>query len=242
MGEADLDLEWAGAIAPNATIHYVYAEDNFAAAFDVIDNTSAQVLSTGFGLCELHWASSEVQAFANEAQKAALEGITWLASSGDAGAAGCEDQNGVFTSAITRLSVNLPASLAWVAAVGGTEFNEGSGNYWATTLGFNLSSAISYIPEVAWNDEAYIAQNNLAGFAASGGGASWYFSKPAWQSGLGVPNDGARDVPDVAVTASSIVPGTYLLLGVADANNSVPESNRTGGTALASTGPLTVTP
>lgn len=39
----------------------------------------------------------------------------------------------------------------------------------------------------------------------------------------------------------AIVPGTYYMLGVADANQSVPQTDRSGGTSLASTGTLTVT-
>ena len=39
--------------------------------------------------------------------------------------------------------------------------------------------------------------------SASGGGASVYFAKPVWQTGAGVPNDGMRDVPDVALSASA---------------------------------------
>ena len=38
--------------------------------------------------------------------------------------------------------------------------------------------------------------------AASGGGASIYFTKPTWQTGTGVPSDGRRDVPDLALNAS----------------------------------------
>lgn len=38
----------------------------------------------------------------------------------------------------------------------------------------------------------------------------------------------------------SVTPGTYYLLGVADANNSVQEADPSGGTAPASTGPLVV--
>jgi pseudomonalisin len=38
--------------------------------------------------------------------------------------------------------------------------------------------------------------------AAGGGGASAYIGKPSWQSGLGVPADGFRDVPDVSFTAA----------------------------------------
>jgi subtilase family serine protease len=100
------------------------------------------------------------------------------------------------------MNPNLPASLPYVTAVGGSEFTEGNGNYWARTPGRNGGTALSYVPEGAWTDENFIAQNDLSGFASSGGGASWFFGKPAWQAGLGVPNDNARDVPDVALTAS----------------------------------------
>jgi subtilase family serine protease len=168
----------------------------------VIDEALAPVLSFSFGGCELRFSRAEVDLLAAEAQKAAVEGITWVVSSGDSGAAGCEDQNGGFTSAISRMNPNLPASLPYVTAVGGSEFAEGNRSYWARTPGRNGGSALSYVPESAWTDENFIAQNSLSGFASSGGGASWFFSKPAWQVGLGVPNDNARDVPDVALTAS----------------------------------------
>ena len=42
----------------------------------------------------------------------------------------------------------------------------------------------------------------MGNIAASGGGMSSVYKKPAWQTGPGVPNDGARDVPDVSLTAS----------------------------------------
>ena len=38
--------------------------------------------------------------------------------------------------------------------------------------------------------------------AAGGGGASLYIPKPSWQSGAGVPADGARDVPDISFPSS----------------------------------------
>jgi subtilase family serine protease len=89
-----------------------------------------------------------------------------------------------------------------VTGVGGTEFHEGNGSYFSNTLDPYLGSALSYIPEGGWSDELALLQNSLSGFAAGGGGASVFFAKPSWQIGAGVPNDGARDVPDVAVTAS----------------------------------------
>ena len=39
----------------------------------------------------------------------------------------------------------------------------------------------------------------------------------------------------------SVTPGTYYVLGVADAKNSVPQTDHSGGAALASTGSLLVT-
>ena len=50
------------------------------------------------------------------------------------------------------LAVNFPASIPEVTAVGAAEFNDGGGTYWNTTNGANGGSAISYIPEKAWND------------------------------------------------------------------------------------------
>jgi subtilase family serine protease len=211
LGEADLDIEWAGAVARMAKIYYIYGDDAFTAATWAIDQVIAPVLSVSFGVCEWHFLPDDINYFRSFSKKSAALGITWVASSGDSGAAGCENQNGGWSLATTRMSVSMPASLPEVTAVGGTEFNEGSGSYWSLRSGPNFGSALSYIPETAWNDEAEILQNLGAvrgygavagGFAATGGGASIYFAKPAWQSGPGVPNDGARDVPDIAFTAS----------------------------------------
>jgi subtilase family serine protease len=56
---------------------------------------------------------------------------------------------------------------------------------------------LSYIPKIAWNDST---ARSLSG---TGGGASVFFSKPSWQTGTGVPTDGARDVLDVSLSASA---------------------------------------
>ena len=202
LGEADLDLEWSGAIAPNATIVYVYSDDVVNSAFFAIDEALAPVLSFSYGGCELGSSQSDAKTLAAEARRAAAEGITWVVSSGDSGAAGCESQGAPYTAAASPMSANLPASVPYVTAVGGAEFNEGKGNYSASKPRSNGGSALSYIPEGAWTDEALIPQYGDTGFAASGGGASIFYAKPSWQKGPGVPKDGARDVPDVVVTAS----------------------------------------
>ena len=105
--------------------------------------------------------------------------------------------------------------------MGGTEFNEGSGQYWSSSNSANGGSAISYIPEMVWNDTPA-----GGGLLASGGGASIYFPKPAWQSGPGVPADNARDIPDVSFNASGDHDG-YM---VVNANG----QRITGGTSASS--------
>jgi uncharacterized protein (TIGR03437 family) len=100
-----------------------------------------------------------------------------------------------------------------VTGVGGTEFNEGAGTYWNLTNDANQASALSYIPEIVWNDS--VADGTPS---ASGGGASIYFSKPAWQTGAGVPSDGARDVPDVALSASADHDGYLVISGGSSAS------------------------
>jgi uncharacterized protein (TIGR03437 family) len=127
------------------------------------------------------------------AQQANAQGITWFAASGDDGAADCDDSEN------PGLAVDVPGSIPEVTSVGGTEFSEGSGSYWNATNSSTGESALSYIPGVVWNDAEGACESYPS---ASGGGASIFFSKPSWQTGLGVPADGARDVPDIAINAS----------------------------------------
>ena len=48
LPEADLDLEWSGAIAPDATIVYVYAVSVFDALFYAIDQNVAPVITMSY--------------------------------------------------------------------------------------------------------------------------------------------------------------------------------------------------
>jgi subtilase family serine protease len=217
MLESKLDLEWAGAVAQDATILFITADVSangvFGAAIYAIDNNLAPVISMSYGACEA--ANAPLAPLESELQKANSEGITFLASSGDTGAAGCDDSSA--SVATMGLAVNYPASSPEATGVGGNEFNEGSGTYW-TGSNPNGGTAISYIPEMGWNDSPVTGTGPLPSptLAASGGGASscgtaasnsctggFGFPKPTWQTGTGVPNDGVRDVPDVAMAASA---------------------------------------
>src|SRR5579872_2447926 len=88
--EADLDLEWTGAIAPNATIYFIYGSNPFLAAVFAITNKVAPVLSMSVASCELNFDSPVYRPFF---QQANAEGITALAASGDSGAASCDPHN-----------------------------------------------------------------------------------------------------------------------------------------------------
>ncbi len=202
--ESSLDVEYAGGIAPNAAVLFVYSTDVWTSVAYAVDQNLAPVISDSYGYCEPEISGSPASAGAflrSLAQQANALGVTWLAPSGDWGAAGCDSGTGV-QAASHGLAVLLPASVPEVTALGGTEFNEAGGVYWSTTNNANESSALSYIPEMVWNDNTINVAAG-AGLAATGGGASILFAKPLWQTGLGVPNDGARDVPDISFAASN---------------------------------------
>ena len=189
LPEADLDIEWAGAVAPNAQVLYVYSTDVVQSALYAIDQNVAPVLSMSYGACEPS-DIIDLPTYQSMAQQANAQGMTWLAAAGDAGAADCEDVGAAV--AQNGLAVDIPAGIPEVTGMGGTTLNDSGGAYWNAA-----GSAVSYIPEVAWNDTAQV--NELA---ATGGGSSLFFPHPAWQTGPGVPADGARHVPDISFSAS----------------------------------------
>jgi uncharacterized protein (TIGR03437 family) len=193
--EANLDLQWAGAVARNATIVFVYAGSVNTAVQYAVDQKAGQVMSMSFGQCE-QFGGLAMRAIA---QQANAQGMTFLVSSGDGGAATCDWQYSPTPQASKGATVSFPASLPEVTAVGGTEFSDAaSSRYWAATNNANGGSALSYIPEITWNQSA--ARNALVG---GGGGASAIFQKPFWQTGPGVPDDHARDLPDISLSAST---------------------------------------
>jgi hypothetical protein len=204
--ETELDLEWASAVAPGANIIFVYTGNNTtnysvydAVAYTIeqgdllapgVGNGGAQIISESYVGCEPQYpADADIDS--EIADAANLEGITYVAGSGDWGAAGC------FTEGIGGLFVGPPASLPGVTAVGGTEFPQG-----AQALAFVNDVATAYplmggvSLETVWND-------SMAGqLGGTGGGKSILFTKPTYQQGI-TPNDGVRDVPDVSLTASA---------------------------------------
>jgi len=219
--EADLDIQWSGAVARGAKIIFVNSTDVDTSANYAIDNQLAPVISYSYGLCEAFDVAPSITTAELEYQKANTEGISFFAASGDAGSATCDGDLGNNPPAALGVSVSYPASSAYVTGVGGTEFNEGSGSYWNAGNGTDGGSAKSYIPEIAWNDTT-----QQDAFSATGGGPSncanasglttvgqfdfsvckaptaGGFPKPTWQVGV-TPADSVRDVPDISFSGSN---------------------------------------
>ncbi len=201
--EADLDVEWSGAVAKGAAIRFVVSKStnssdgSYLSAQYIVTHNLAPVMSMSFGLCESALGSSGNNFINSLWQQAAAQGITVFVSAGDSGAAGCDSASS--SRATHGLGVNGLCSSPYSVCVGGTEFNDTAhpSLYWLTSNASGTqSSAVSYIPEVAWNE------SNSGGLWATGGGKSTLYAKPSWQAGTGVPADGKRDVPDVALSAA----------------------------------------
>jgi subtilase family serine protease len=178
--ETTLDIEMLGAVAPQSTI-LVYQGPNTVQGISdtytkIVSENRAKVVSTSWGLCEASTGSAQVQTLNNIFTQGALQGISFFAAAGDAGAYDCQDSN---------LAVDSPASDPNVTAVGAT--------------GLAVYDDGSYASETAWSDST----DKLHGpqGSGSGGGLSSTFAQPSWQSGTGVDNqysNGKRQVPDVA--------------------------------------------
>jgi hypothetical protein len=120
--EADVDTQWASAVAPGATIDLVVSASNVSGALSsfggdlsavyVIDGQDPHkpsVIGYSYGSCEFYLGSSGNQFYGGSPVKdstgewaqAAAEGITVVVSSGDTGSTGCDNpSNGTGTGVV----------------------------------------------------------------------------------------------------------------------------------------------
>lgn len=243
--EGTLDVEWSGAVAPKAKINFVIGASTGAtdgvdvAATYIVDNALAPIMSVSFGLCEAFMSDTQIAFYNQLWQQAASEGISVFVSTGDSGAAGCNDPTAPST--VYGFGVSGLASTPYNTAVGGTEFNDTAlATYWNLTNGSDQSSVKGYIPEAIWNESCTegidygftncnFAPYQVDSYAGSGGASSCVsrtndgegdefcskgYPKPTWQRAPGVPDDAVRDIPDVALAAASAHDGyTFCFQG-----------------------------
>ena len=175
--EADLDLQWSGAVAPGATIDFVVSASTEStpgtdlSAVYIVENNLAPVMSESYGYCELGLGTAGNQFFSALWQQAAAQGITVFLSAGDGGAAGCDNFDAQSPApAQFGLQVSGYASTPYNIAVGGTDFNDFSNpsTYWYTTNASpTQASAKSYIPESTWNSSCTNALFATVGFSTN---------------------------------------------------------------------------
>ena len=212
-GEAVLDVDRVLATAPGAGPDLLIAKN--ALAFSVtfsllqynISTLNDPIQSLSFGACE-YSATSRTYAlqFDSYFATAAAQGIGTYISSGDNGAAGC-DAGSTTIPSTQVIAPNLLCASSYATCVGGTEFADftNPSAFWSSTNSTTKVSALGYIPEGAWNEPITTNSAGTTVYRATGtgGGASTAIPKPAFQTGVGVPADGARDTPDVSFAGST---------------------------------------
>ena len=162
--EAAIDAEWAGAVAPDASVELASCGDTtttfggFIAAQNLLDSTSPPpIMSLSYIGCEASEGPGG-NAYINSLwQQAAGEGVSVFVAAGDSGAAGCDPFDVPSPNwSDTGIAANALASTPYDVATGGTDFldtYEGTNStYWSTTNNSIGESARSYVPEMPWND------------------------------------------------------------------------------------------
>ncbi len=191
--EADIDVQWSGAAAPQALINFVTSQSTETtdgvdlSAVYIVENNLAPVMSESYGECELGLGTAGNQFFSTLWQQAAAQGITVFISSGDNGSAGCDSPS---NPAQYGLNVSGIASTPYNVAVGGTDFNQYQlwTTYWnSTNNATTQESAKGYIPEATWNDSC---TNSLAITLGYGSTAEAACNNPQMLSAGGVNSTG----------------------------------------------------
>jgi hypothetical protein len=285
--EAIVDAEYASAAAPSAAIVLASctSKETFGgliALQNLLNESSAPpaVVSMSYGDCEASSGAAANAAFNSTFEQAVSEGVSVFVSSGDHAAASCD----VFDAdAVDGIGITGWGSSPYNVSVGGTDFGDTfagtNSTYWKSTNSATYESALSYVPEIPWNDScasSLLAEFNgfsqtygLTGFCnssageadfvnTSGGGggpsgcatgtpaqpgvvggtcAGW--PKPKYQSVLGNPKDGVRDIPDVSLFAANGVwlhayPYCFSGPGGADCSEAPKKWPSAGGTSFSS--------
>jgi subtilase family serine protease len=218
--ESDLDLEYSSTMAKGAQVYFAFSGSDtnanvFTALEYAIDERISPIISSSYGDCETDLGPDNFATFNTFLDQAAVQGQTVVSAAGDSGSTDCYGNTGLSAAEQEALAVDFPASSQYVTAIGGTEFPAadvaaGNNTYFAAAGSTDtISSALSYIPEAAWNDDAtFGASDPSSPIGAGGGGASVFAPRPTWQTvtigGVILPASNYRQVPDISFTASPI--------------------------------------
>ena len=159
-GEAIVDAEWASAAAPSAAIQVASCANTrttFGGLIALNNLLSASsppaIISISYGECEAENGAAANAALNHAYKQAVAEGVAVFVAAGDEGAASCDAGA---TAATHGIGVSAFASTPYNVAVGGTDFGDtvdgANSQYWSATNNSIYESALSYVPEIPWND------------------------------------------------------------------------------------------
>lgn len=176
--EAILDAEYASAAAPSAAIQMAACADTATTFGGLIaiqnlinqSSTPPAIVSISYGECEAANGATANAAYNITYQQAVAEGASVYVASGDSGGATCDQNQSAATDGI---GVSAFASTPYNVAVGGTDYGDTyastNGNYWGSSNSTNFASALSYVPEIPWNDScAGALLTSYEGYPVSG--------------------------------------------------------------------------
>lgn len=220
-GEETLDVEAVHAMAPGARVRYYASrscvdEDFQDTLARVVDENQARLVSNSWSDVEENESSASIAAYEQVFMQGAMQGISFLFSSGDSG-----DELG--RTGVRQ--VDYPASDPYATAVGGTATAISHGSLIGQT-GWGTHNYSLPSDGKSWKDTGYLY--------GAGGGFSALFNRPSYQnSKVPASSPAGRAVPDVSMDAD---PQTGMLIGQ---TQTFPEGvhydqYRIGGTSLAS--------
>ena len=198
-GEETLDVEAVHAMAPAAGVRYYGAQScenpDLADTLDtVVDENAVSIVSNSYGDTEGDETLDDIVANEQAFQQGAMQGISFLFSSGD---------DGDEVAASGTLQADYPASDPYITSVGGTSTGIGQDGSLATQTGWGTNKWALSADGTSWTPQGFLY--------GSGGGFSGFFNRPDYQKGV-VPNTApaGRAYPDVAMNAD---PNTGMLIG-----------------------------
>jgi len=261
--ETTLDVEQSGGIAPGANLLVYEApntEQGFIDAFSsVVDQNTADTVSVSWGEWEWldtiavddvidptnpHRTTTFLKALNDVLIQAALQGQSFFAAAGDAGAYDANDGASIFPypQFSKTLSVDDPASQTYITAAGGTTL-PGPQEY---SLPDGSTFTVNIATEQAWTWDYLTQLCSILGFTpvtcgifpvGGGGGVSSFVSLPLYQfliPGIAVTPSG-QDLVDVSntplpdgITLPVKLPSGFLGRNVPDISvNSDPDTGYT---------------
>ncbi|MDN5872663.1 MAG: S53 family peptidase [Nitrococcus sp.] len=179
MLETAADVQWAGAMAPGANIAIYDGEKDLQGWIDtfneIISDGIAQVVSMSWGFYETQLG---VCPNTDPLHPCFLDyQLMQAAAQGITVVVASGDSGSVAT---------YPSTSPYVVSAGGTSLT--------------LKTDGTRDSEVVWNN----AGSQICYPNATGGAVSAYFPQPAWQTGVGVPQNGYRNTNDLALNANPL--------------------------------------